>query len=57
MISPCLTLSIIKYGSRVSGTIQGKKLRSPQHFGEVAIEKGAFGSPSSTVGQLTDCNP
>ena len=32
------------YGSRVSGAIQGNSV--------VAIEKGAFGSPSTTVGQL-----
>ena len=49
---PCLTLSIIGYGSRVSKAILGKELHYPQHLGVVAIEKGAFGSPSVMVGQL-----
>ena len=42
----CLKLSIIRYGSRV-------KLRPPLHHGIVAIEKGAFGSSSTTVANLT----
>ena len=50
-MSPCLTLSIIRYESRVSGAIQGKELRCPLYLGVVAIEKGAFGWPSTTVDQ------
>ena len=50
-MGPYLTLSIIRYGP--SGVIQGKKLRHPLQLGVVAIERGAFGSPSTTVGQLT----
>ena len=42
-----------QYGSRVSGAIQGKELRPLQHLGVVAIEKGAFVSPSTQAGQLT----
>ena len=34
--------------------IKGKILRSPLHLGILAIEKGAFGTPSTTVGQLTN---
>ena len=49
---PCLILSIKTYGSRVSGAIQGQNKHHPVNLGEVAIEKGALGSPSSTVGQL-----
>ena len=49
---PCLTLSIIRYGSRVSGAIQGKEWHPPLHVGAVAIEKEAFGSASTTVCRL-----
>ena len=38
LMLPCLTLSIIRYGSRVV---------------VVAIEKGAFGSPSTMVANFT----
>ena len=47
-MSPYLKISIIKYGSRVSGTIEGKELCPPLHLGVLAIEKGTFGSPSYT---------
>ena len=50
-MSPCLKLSIIKHGSRVSGAIQEKEKRLPLHLGVVAIEKEDIGSPSTTVGQ------
>ena len=40
---PCLTLSIIRYGSRISGAIQGKEKRPLQHLGVVAIENGSLG--------------
>ena len=40
----CLTLSIIRYGSRVIGAIQRKGLHPPLHLGGVAIENGAFWS-------------
>ena len=45
---PYLTLSIIRYRSRVSRAIQGKKKSSPLHLGE----KEAFRLPSTTVGQI-----
>ena len=45
-------LKIIKYGSKVSGAFQGKEWRFPLHLGIVAMEKGAFVSPLTTVGQL-----
>ena len=50
LMLPCLALSIIWYGLWVSGAIQGNELCSSLHFGVVAIEKGAFGSPSTMVG-------
>ena len=42
-MSICLTLSIIRYGSRV------KWVNTSLRLGVVAIEKGAFGSHSTTV--------
>ena len=45
LISPSLTLRIIRYVSRV-------KWSNPKK-GVVAIEKGAFGSPSTTVANFT----
>ena len=53
LMPPSLTLNIIRYGSRVSGSILGKELRQPLYFGVVAIEKEAFGSSSITVGQIS----
>ena len=44
---PCLTLSIIRYGSRVKWRIPGKGVAVSIHFGVVANEKGAFRSPST----------
>ena len=41
------------YISKVSGALQIKVLNPPLHSGVVIIEKGAFGSASTTVGQLT----
>ena len=52
LMPPCLKLSIIRYGSRVSGAIQGKELRPSLHHGVVAIEKGGFGSPSTVVSHI-----
>ena len=52
LMSPCLTLSIIRYGPRVSGAILGKEWHPPLHFGVVATERGTFGSPLTIVGQL-----
>ena len=36
-----------------SGAIQGKEKRPFQHLGAVAIEKGAFGSPSTMVDYIS----
>ena len=49
-------LSIIRYESRVSRATQRKEERPTLHLSVVAIEKGAFGLPSNTVGQLTIYN-
>ncbi len=53
LMPPCLTLSIIKYGSRVKWSNPGKGVAPPLHIGVVAIEKGAFGSPSTNVANFT----
>ena len=53
LMPPCLTLSIIMYGSRVNWSIPGKEYRPPLHLGIVVIEKGAFGSPSTMVVNVT----
>ena len=52
LMSPFLKLGIIRYGSRASGTIQGKESRPPRHLGVVAIEMRAFRSLSILIGQL-----
>ena len=49
---PCLKVSTIRYGSRVNEAIQKKMLCPPLHLGLVAIEKGAFESPSTTVANI-----
>ena len=43
LIPLCLTLSIIRYISRVKWSNPGKGVTPPLHLGVVAIEKGAFG--------------
>ena len=49
LMPPCLTLSITRYGSRVKWSNSAPSL----HIGVEAIEKGAFGSPSTTVANFT----
>ena len=45
LMLPCLTLTIIRYGSRVSETI---------HLSVVTIKKGAFDLPSTAVTNFTN---
>ena len=52
LMPTCLTLSIITFGSRVNRAIQGKEEHPNLHFSVVAMEKGAYGSPSTTILQL-----
>ena len=52
-IPPCLTLSIIRYVSSVKWNNPGKGVAPPLHLGVVATEKGAFGSPSTSVANFT----
>ena len=53
LIPPCLTLSNRRWTYRgYGGAIRGKKERPPLHLSVVAIEKGAFWSPSSCGHQL-----
>ena len=47
---PCLTINIIRYGSRVKWVNPGKGVGP---FLVVAIEKGAFRSPSTMVVNFT----
>ena len=47
-----LTLSIIRYESRVKWSNPGKGVAPFLHLGVVAIEKGAFGSPLTKVANL-----
>ncbi len=50
LISPCLTLSIKRYVSR----IKWSNPRSPSlHLGVVAVEKETFGSLSTTLANFT----
>ena len=51
-MTPCLILSISRYGSRVSGAIKGKEQCPPLHLGVVDIEKRASSSLSTTVSQF-----
>ena len=44
---------VFSTGLRDHGAIQGMELRPPPHQGVVAIEKGAFGSPSTKVANFT----
>ena len=53
LILPCLPLSILRYVSSIKWSNPGERVASPLHLGVVAIEKGAFGSPSTTVANLT----
>ena len=49
----CLTPSIIRYGSRVKWRNSVKGEGPLLHLGVVAIEKGVFGSTSTTVANFT----
>ena len=53
LIPPCLTLSIIRYVSRVKWRNPENGVALHLHLGVVAIEKGAFGSPLTLVANFT----
>ncbi len=53
LMPPCLTLSIIRYGQILKGKRNKTKLSISVFVSVVAIEKGAFGSPSTTVSNFT----
>ena len=53
MIPPCLTLSNIRYISRVKWCNPGKGVAPSLHLGLVAIEKGAFWSSLTMVANFT----
>ena len=50
LMPPCLALSIMRF--RINDKVKGMELCPPLHHGVVAIEKGAFGSPSTKVTNL-----
>ena len=54
LIPSCLTFSIIRYVTRVKWSHLGEGVAPPLHLGVVVIEKGGFGSPSTTVTSLTE---
>ena len=49
MIPTCLTLSIIRYVSRVKCSNPGEGVAPSLHFVVVAFERGAFGLPTIMV--------
>ena len=53
LMPPCLTLSIIRYGSRVKWSNPGKGVAHTLHLGAVTIEKGTFESLSTRVANFT----
>ena len=53
LIHPYLTLGNIRYISREMWRIAGKEYNPPLHLSVVAVEKGAFWSPSTTVTSFT----
>ena len=53
LMSPCLTLSIKRYVSRVNRSNTKKKSRTPLDLGGVAMEKRAFRSSLTTVPNFT----
>ena len=55
LILPCLTISIIRYGSRIKWSNPENVLtqRPPLHLSVVAIERGAFRSRSTMVANFT----
>ena len=53
LIPPCLTLSNTRYVSRIKWRNPGKGVVPSLHLGVVAIEKGAYWSPSTTVANFT----
>ena len=56
LMLPCLTLSIIRYGSRVKWGNPRKRVRPSWHLSVLAIEKGAFGSPSTMIDYVCLCH-
>ena len=53
---PCLTLSIIRYGSRVKWSNPGKGVVPSLHLGAIAIEKGGVRLPSTMAANLPNLN-
>ena len=53
LMPPCSTLSNIRYVSRVNWSNPGKEECLPLHLSVEAIEKEAFGSPSTMLANFT----
>ena len=59
MVLDAALLNIQRYKVRIKGKVEQSRERSstlPLHLGAVAIEKGAFGSPSTIVANFTYMN-
>ena len=57
MVLDATLLNTQHYKLRIKGKVEQFRERSkhpPLHLGVVAIEKGAFGPPSTTVANFTD---
>ena len=53
LMPPCLTFSIIRYGSGVKWSNIGNGVPPSLHLGVVANDEGAFGSLSTMVANFT----
>ena len=55
MVLDAILLNTQHYKVRIKGKVEQSRERSsaPLHFGVVAVEKGAFGLPSTTVANFT----
>ena len=54
MVLDAFLLNTQQYKVRIKGKVEQKELCPPLHLGVVAIEKGAFWSPSTTVTNFTN---
>ena len=53
MVLDATLLNTQQYKVRIKGKVEQSRERSSAHLCVVAIEKGAFGSPSTTVANFT----
>ena len=53
LMSSCLTVSIIRYGSRVKLDNPGKGVAPPLHVCVIAVKTGGFSSSSTMIANFT----